>query len=95
MSQAIILIYINIPNFVLINELEKGHSMIETHRSKNVNFFQRIITFVLSRKIIILLAYYLLGWVSQIFFSKLIALFIYIKQKLNRIISVHHFPFGK
>ena len=30
MSQAVIMIYINITNFVLINELEKDHSVIES-----------------------------------------------------------------
>ena len=39
MSQVIIITYINITNFVLINELEKDHSMIETHRLKNVVIF--------------------------------------------------------
>ena len=28
--------YINITNFVLINQLEKDHSMTERHRLKNV-----------------------------------------------------------
>ena len=36
----------------LINELEKDHSMIETCHLKNVIFIQRIVSFVLSRKII-------------------------------------------
>ena len=31
--------HINITKFVLINELEKDHSMIETHRLKNVVIF--------------------------------------------------------
>ena len=39
MSQVIIITYIDITNFVLINELEKDHSMIETHRLKNVVIF--------------------------------------------------------
>ena len=30
MSQAVIMIYINITNFVLINELEKDDSVIES-----------------------------------------------------------------
>ena len=30
MSQAVIMIYTNITNFVLINELEKDHSVIES-----------------------------------------------------------------
>ena len=52
MSQAIIMIYTNIINFVLISLLEKDHSMIETRRLKNVVvFFQTILSFVLSRKI--------------------------------------------
>ena len=51
MSQAIIMIYTNIINFVLISLLEKDHSMIETRRLKNVVvFFQTILSFVLSRK---------------------------------------------
>ena len=53
MSQAIITIYINITNFVLISQLEKDHRMIETHLLKNVViFFQTFLNFVLSRKII-------------------------------------------
>ena len=36
MPQAIIMIYINITNFVLISQLEKDHSMIEMRRLKNV-----------------------------------------------------------
>ena len=48
MSLAIIMIYINITNFVL----EKDQSMIETRRLKNVVIFlQTILSFVLSRKI--------------------------------------------
>ena len=51
MSQAIIMIYTNIINFVLISLLEKDHSMIETRRLKNVVvFFQTILSLVLSRK---------------------------------------------
>ena len=43
--------YINITKFVLINSLEKDHSMIETRRLKNVVvFIQTILSFVLSRK---------------------------------------------
>ena len=34
--------YINITKFVLINQLEKDHSMIETHPLKNVIFIQTI-----------------------------------------------------
>ena len=33
------MIYINITKFVLINELEKDHGMIETRRLKNVVIF--------------------------------------------------------
>ena len=45
------MIYMNITNFVLISQLEKYHSMMETHRLKNVViFFQTILSFVLSRK---------------------------------------------
>ena len=44
--------YINIAKFVLINELEKDHSMIVTRCLKNVVIFiQTILNFVLSRKI--------------------------------------------
>ena len=51
MLQAIIMIYMNITNFVLISQLEKYHSMMEKHRLKNVViFFQTILSFVLSRK---------------------------------------------
>ena len=52
MSQGIIMIYINITNFVQIGELEKDHSMIEARRLENVTFFQTVLSFVLSRKII-------------------------------------------
>ena len=46
------MICININNFVLISQLEKDHSMIETGRLKNVGiFFKTILSFVLSRKI--------------------------------------------
>ena len=45
--------YINITKFVLINYIEKDHSMIEMRRLKNnVIFFQTVISFMLSRKII-------------------------------------------
>ena len=48
------MIFINITNFVLIILLEKNHSMIETRRLKNVVIFiQTILSFVLSRKIVI------------------------------------------
>ena len=44
MSQAIIMIYINITSFVLISYLEKDPSVIETHRLKNVViFFQTVL----------------------------------------------------
>ena len=33
------MIYINITNFVLISELEKDHSMLETHCVQNVAIF--------------------------------------------------------
>ena len=33
--------YINIPNVAETNELEEDHSMIETHRSKNVVIFSK------------------------------------------------------
>ena len=46
------MICINVAEFVLISQLEKVHSMIETHRLKNVIFIQTILSFVLSRKII-------------------------------------------
>ena len=47
------MIYINIVKSVLINELEKDHSMIVTRRLQNVVIFsQTILSFVLSRKII-------------------------------------------
>ena len=52
MSQTIITIYININSFVLISQLEKDHSRIETPCLKNVTFFQTILSFVLLRKII-------------------------------------------
>ena len=40
-------------SFLLISQVEKDHSMIETHRLKNVVvFFQTILSFALSRKII-------------------------------------------
>ena len=62
MSYAINTIYVNITSFVLISQLEKDHSMIETRRLKNVViFFQTILSFVLSRKNLLLL--------SRIYFS--------------------------
>ena len=52
MSLAIIMIYINITNFLLISQFEKNHSMIEPRHLKNVVIFsQTILNFVLSRKI--------------------------------------------
>ena len=45
--------YISITNFLLMNYFLKDHSMIEIRRLKNViSFFQTILSFVLSRKII-------------------------------------------
>ena len=42
---------INVAVFVLISQLEKDHSMIETRSLKNVVIFvQTILSFVLSRK---------------------------------------------
>ena len=53
MSWIIIIIYINITSFILISQLEKYHSMIETRRLKNVVIFlNRILSFVLSLKTI-------------------------------------------
>ena len=43
MSQTIIMTYINIANFVLINWLGKDHSMIETCRLKDVVIFMETI----------------------------------------------------
>ena len=44
--------YINIIKFALINQLEKDRSRIEKRRSKNfVIFIQKILSFVLSRKL--------------------------------------------
>ena len=44
--------YINITKFILINKLEKDHSMIEMRCLKFiVIFIQMILSFVLSRKI--------------------------------------------
>ena len=52
MCRTIIMIYINITNFLLISSFEKDHSMIETCPLKNVVIFlQTILSFVLSRKI--------------------------------------------
>ena len=46
---------INAVEFVLISELEKYQSMLETRRLKNIVIFvQTILSFVLSRKIIFL-----------------------------------------
>ena len=53
MPEAISMTYIDITKLVLINYLGKDHSVIETRRLKNVVIFiQRILSFVLSRKII-------------------------------------------
>ena len=47
--------YTNITKSVLINEHEKDHSMIETLRLKNVVIFiPKILSFVLSRKILLI-----------------------------------------
>ena len=47
--------YINITKFVLINWPKKDHDMIETRCLKNVvAFIQAILSFALSRKILIL-----------------------------------------
>ena len=42
----------NVAEFVLISQLEKDHSMIETRCLKNVIFIQTILSFMLSRKIL-------------------------------------------
>ena len=48
------MIYINTISFVLISYLEKDQNMIETPHLKNiVIFFQTILSFVLSRKIML------------------------------------------
>ena len=49
MCQAIIITYINITKFVLINYLGQDHSMIETRRLKNVIFIQTIYYLLLHR----------------------------------------------
>ena len=73
MSQAIIMTHINITKFLLINYLEKDHSMIETRRLKNVVIFiQTISNFVLSRKIIYLYIF------MYIYIYILINIYIYI-----------------
>ena len=41
MSQAIIMVYINVTNLVLINKLEKDHSTIETSHLKSVAIFSQ------------------------------------------------------
>ena len=46
------MICINVAEFVLISYLEKDHSMIEMRCLENVIFIQRILSFVLSRKIL-------------------------------------------
>ena len=45
MSWAIVMTYINIAKFVLIDWLEKDHSMVEAHRLKNVIFIQIVLSF--------------------------------------------------
>ena len=45
MSQAVTMIYININNFLLTSELEKDHSMIETHLFIQTTFFLHKNTF--------------------------------------------------
>ena len=49
MCQAIIITYINITKFVLINYLGQDHNMIETRRLKNVIFIQTIYYLLLHR----------------------------------------------
>ena len=44
---------INVAEFVLIKKQEKDHIMIETRRLKNAIFIQTILSFALSRKILI------------------------------------------
>ena len=39
LTKAVIMTYINITEFVLTNQLEKDHSMIETRRLKSVEIF--------------------------------------------------------
>ena len=41
MSYEIITVYINTTSFVLISQLEKDHSMIETRRLKNLVIFSK------------------------------------------------------
>ena len=44
--------YINITKFVLINQLEEDHCMIETRRLEDIlNFSQIILSFPLSKKL--------------------------------------------
>ena len=50
MPQAIVMTYINITKFALINELEKDHSMIEMCCLKNVIFIQNNFKFCAVNK---------------------------------------------
>ena len=60
MSQEIMMIYINITNFVQISLLGRDHTMTEMRRLKSVAIFlQTILSFVLPRKIIKVLRVFL------------------------------------
>ena len=50
MPQAIIMTYIDITKFALINQLEKGHSMIETLFEKCCNFYPNNFKFCAVKK---------------------------------------------
>ena len=49
MAKAIIMVHINITNFVLISQLEKYHSMIQKRRLKNVFFYiQKLLHWIID-----------------------------------------------
>ena len=73
---------INAVEFVLISELEKYQSMLETRRLKNIVIFvQTILSFVLSRKIILQLQLY-----SGQLFSSLLS------SEINWLLEKGQFP---
>ena len=77
--------HINITKFLLINYLEKDHSMIETRRLKNVVIFiQTISNFVLSRKIIYLYIF------MYIYIYILINIYIYIFIFIHKYLYIQY-----
>ena len=77
---------INVAEFVLISELETDHSMIETHRLKNVVIFiQTTLSFVLSRKIYFIYFRVIILGHNRVFEGKnLTILFVHFLRSYNK-----------